>query len=221
MGKKSKKSDITPSRLCELINSIDTDVPWDDWSRPSTREEAVGIVQELRAKRLKETDPKTIELNRLLAAMKAVNPDPVYEPQPMSMMINVPCDYDPSIHDIIGWERADVTWEGNIDISHSRILELPMGLFVRGNVDASYSSLVSLPTIFTICGNLDLRYSNVTELSYNHLSVSGKLDIRHTKITSVSDRVKVGLLIVGKDQLDDVTLQYHKCKGTRIQILDT
>ena len=79
---------------------------------------------------------------------------------------------------------------GSLDVSNTKITELPENLTVGGSLDVSHTNIKELPKNLTVGGSLDLSHTNITELPDN-LTVGGYLDLSHTSITELPKNLTV------------------------------
>lgn len=80
---------------------------------------------------------------------------------------------------------------GNLDLSSSKITELPKGLTVGGDLNLCSTGIIELPKDLSIGGCLDLGWTKITELSEG-FTVKGNLDLTGTPITKLPEGLSVG-----------------------------
>ena len=84
----------------------------------------------------------------------------------------------------------NLTVNGNLFLRNTKITSLPNNLIVNGYLDLSKTLITSLPDNLTVNGTLDLGNTLITSLPDN-LTVNGNLDLSYTKITSLPDNLTV------------------------------
>src|ERR1035437_5384125 len=84
----------------------------------------------------------------------------------------------------------NLTVNGNLDLSNTKITSLPDNLTVKGSLYLSNTKITSLPNNLTVNGTLDLRNTKITSLP-NNLTVNGNLYLTNTQITSLPDNLTV------------------------------
>lgn len=80
---------------------------------------------------------------------------------------------------------------GNLDLRHTGITELPDDLTVGSSLDLSNTGITKLPDNLTIGGSLYLRNTGITKLPDN-LTVRGTLDLSYSAIIELPDNSTVG-----------------------------
>lgn len=99
----------------------------------------------------------------------------------------------------------------DLDLSGSKILQLPDNLSVSGNLMLSESQITTLPNNLSVSGYLDLSETKITNLPKNlsagwslyltrseitqlpnNLAVRGNLDLSYTKLSTLPDNLSVG-----------------------------
>ncbi|MEG0614114.1 MAG: septation protein SpoVG family protein [Oscillospiraceae bacterium] len=80
---------------------------------------------------------------------------------------------------------------GHLNISFTKITELPEGLTVGGYLDLRGTGVTQLPEGLKVGGYLDLRGTGVTQLPEG-LEVGGDLDLRGTGVTQLPEGLKIG-----------------------------
>ena len=79
---------------------------------------------------------------------------------------------------------------GNLNLSHTDVTQLPDNLTIHGNLDLSYTKITELPNNLTVNGNLSLFCSPITKLPDN-LTVNGNLSLFCSPITKLPDNLTV------------------------------
>jgi hypothetical protein len=82
--------------------------------------------------------------------------------------------------------KEELTVDGDLSVSNTRITSLPEGLKVSGGLDISYTKMTSLPEGLKVRGDLDLVMTDITSLPKG-LKVGGDLNIRGTELIIYSN----------------------------------
>ena len=86
------------------------------------------------------------------------------------------------------WKSAS---NKSLNLSYTKITELPENLRVGGDLILSYTKITRLPENLSVGGGLDLYGRPITELPEN-LSVGGDLNLSRTPITELPENLSVG-----------------------------
>ena len=91
----------------------------------------------------------------------------------------------------IGELKEGQVWEGNLDLSGNKDIELPKNFTVTGNLNLNKTNITELPSGLKVGNNLDLSESSITELP-SGLVIGNNLNLNGTNITELPSGLKIG-----------------------------